>query len=373
MGQLRGVAFFRSKEDFESFIERAEEGPPNVEELDQLLFSFDDADEIGDMESKSYKRRGWEAGPGFVPHISLHTGDREDIFITDPTEADDVLRYLEVLAVCLEDVASRGFPPYPEWATELEVDGQKVALQVLERSVDQYEHDLEVLEDIEVAGPPTKILRIRVELDDIEPPIYRIIEVPDHLTMAALHDVIQRSMGWQNYHLWSFHYKGKDYTLPGEEELGAFEELDATTETLKEVLGSRAKNFTYVYDFGDDWRHSLRVEARTAPEDGVTYPRLVDGARACPPEDAGGVPGYEDILDELQAGVEACEDALDAGEVIAMEPWTPPSGLGALPQRLQRRATSLSWRMAAVEQRARERRDALQGELEEIGKRRGAG
>ncbi|MFU8806955.1 MAG: plasmid pRiA4b ORF-3 family protein, partial [Bradymonadaceae bacterium] len=301
MGQLRGFAFFRSEDDFEDFIERGEMGMPGMDELDQLLFILDDAEEVGEVGSTSYRRRGWEAGPGFFPHISLHATGRETPFITDATEADAALRHLEVLVPCIEDVVSRGFPPYPEWPAELTVDGETVNFDVLDRSVEQYEHDLENLSDLEATGPAKKILRIRVELDDVKPPIYRTFEVPDFLTMAGLHDVVQRTMGWENRHLWTFHYKGKDYTLPSDEHEGAFEEIDATTETIQDVLGSRAKNFTYIYDYADDWRHSLRVEARTAPEKDVTYPRLIDGARACPPEDVGGAPGYEHMLEELQS------------------------------------------------------------------------
>jgi hypothetical protein len=187
---------------------------------------------------------------------------------------------------------------------------QKVTIGLLERSIEQCKQDMEILEENGAAGPDQKILRLRVALDGIVPPIYRVIDVPDHLTMAGLHDVIQRSMGWEDRSLWSFHYKGKDYTILGEEEFGAFEEVDATITTIKEAIGARSKNFTYVYDYRDDWRHTLRVESRTAPEKGVFYPRLVDGARACPPEEAGGIEGYYQALEAL-AEPEVGEELLD--------------------------------------------------------------
>lgn len=82
---------------------------------------------------------------------------------------------------------------------------------------------------------------------------------------------------------------------------------------------------------------------------------------------------WDATLDVLEVGVQRAEAAIESGEVLIVDAWRPPEGLGPLPEALQERATSLSWRMAAVEQRARERRDVLQAELDEIGRRRGAG
>lgn len=311
MGQLRGFAFFHSLDEFDAFTEQAELGlTEELVEFDQFMVSFDAIEEFDPLARLSYERRGWEAGLGFIPWVSVHEPGREKVWIDEEAEADEILWHLEVLANCLEDIASRDYPPYPELAGETRVGEHKVTIGLLERSVEQFEADLEILNENGSAGPDEKILRIRVALDDIEPPIYRVVEVPDHLTMAGLHDVIQRSMGWENRNLWSFHYKGKDYTLLGDEELGAFEEVDATITTIKEAIGSRSKNFTYTYDYLDSWHHTLRVESRTAPEKGVSYPRVVEGARACPPEGAGGTDGYYEALEAL-AVAEPGDEILD--------------------------------------------------------------
>lgn len=82
---------------------------------------------------------------------------------------------------------------------------------------------------------------------------------------------------------------------------------------------------------------------------------------------------WRQALTELETGLEAFERALEAGEVPEVARWEPATDLGPLPAALAQRATSLSWRMTAAEQRARDRRDALQGELDDLGRRRGAG
>ncbi len=57
--------------------------------------------------------------------------------------------------------------------------------------------------------------------------------------------------------------------------------------------------FAYTYDFGDNWEHILEIEKSLPPEEGVRYPLCLAGARACPPEDVGGIPGSENFLQAL--------------------------------------------------------------------------
>jgi len=63
---------------------------------------------------------------------------------------------------------------------------------------------------------------------------------------------------------------------------------------------SAESGYTYVNDFGDDWRHTVKLEALIAAEAGVSYPRLISAERACPPEDVGGPWGYADCLDAIR-------------------------------------------------------------------------
>ena len=139
------------------------------------------------------------------------------------------------------------------------------------------------------------IFRLRIELLDIEPPIWRVVELPSKSTFAELHRVIQASMGWQNSHLHEFRLEDACYGVPEPGE----DTIDESSVQLQEVLEGKDWAILYLYDFGDDWAHDILVEDVLASEPGVSYPRLVDGGRACPPEDCGGVMGYSNLLTTL--------------------------------------------------------------------------
>jgi pRiA4b ORF-3-like protein len=147
------------------------------------------------------------------------------------------------------------------------------------------------------------VYQLKITLIDTQPPIWRRIQVQD-CTLDHLHDHIQKAMGWTNSHLHEFEI-GKQ--LYGEPELLAenFEDvahIDSTTTRLSDIIpeGCRRFRFFYEYDFGDSWRHEILFEKKIAAEAGQKYPRCVDGARACPPEDAGGTWGYAQLVKAIQ-------------------------------------------------------------------------
>jgi len=88
--------------------------------------------------------------------------------------------------------------------------------------------------------------------------------------------------------------------------------------TLAAALGAR-KSFIYLYDFGDGWEHRVTIEKALPADPAVKLPQCLDGANACPPEDVGGSPGYEDFLaairdpahEERDAMLEWCGGAFD--------------------------------------------------------------
>ncbi len=148
---------------------------------------------------------------------------------------------------------------------------------------------------------PAHIYQLKITLPYIEPPIWRRLEVPGTMTFGELHDVIQIAMGWENCHLWMF-YVGKTEVSPESEQFdfpGEPRAKPADSTALDDMLAGRCIKFRYVYDMGDDWLHEIKVEKIAASEPGVQYPRCTGGARACPPEDCGGFPGYLNLLETL--------------------------------------------------------------------------
>ena len=143
------------------------------------------------------------------------------------------------------------------------------------------------------AEPSASIYRLRITLADVEPPVWRVVEVAD-CSLGELHDVIQVAMGWQNSHMYQFVLNGKYY---GQATTGDLDVEDEDDIRLSQIFtGKKKPRLVYEYDFGDSWRHEIFLEKRLEPEPGFKYPRCVEGARACPPEDCGGPWGYADFL-----------------------------------------------------------------------------
>lgn len=137
-----------------------------------------------------------------------------------------------------------------------------------------------------------RIYQLKVELMGSEPPIWRRFEVPADIWLEQLHRVLQVVMGWTNSHLHAFEKDGKTYGTNLEEcEIGCVNErLTRVSEVLKTVGAS----LDYEYDFGDGWEHRITLEA--VRDDGSWTARVLEGRRACPPEDAGGIHRYGDLL-----------------------------------------------------------------------------
>lgn len=150
--------------------------------------------------------------------------------------------------------------------------------------------------------PPAlkRVYQLLVELDDIEPRVWRRLWVPDTLTMAKLDRIIQTAMGWTNSHLHAFEVDGKRYGIPDGEEVYDPPTLDERHHKLDAVLGETVSGFNYTYDFGDNWCHTVTVESRLLPDDSMnTWPVCLAGQNACPPEDVGGIGGYAAFLDAM--------------------------------------------------------------------------
>ncbi len=158
--------------------------------------------------------------------------------------------------------------------------------------------------------------RLKVTLEGVEPAIWRRVVVPSDFTLYDLHHVIQVAMGWEDCHLHEFTIKRQRYAVPSPEDFD--NPLDETEATLREVARPRSK-MRYLYDFGDDWSHVVVVEKILKDKDAgdPDLPICIDGARAGPPEDAGGAWGYEEKLQALKNPDD--EDSEEFSEVAEFE------------------------------------------------------
>ena len=129
------------------------------------------------------------------------------------------------------------------------------------------------------------VYQIKVTLKGSKPPIWRRIHVTSETTLAQLHRILQRVMGWEGYHLYQFVVGGLEYGDPSI--LEEMEGEDARRVTLATLVRGEQDTFLYEYDFGDGWDHELLVEKILPPEAGKRYPVCLAGKRACPPRIVG--------------------------------------------------------------------------------------
>ena len=146
------------------------------------------------------------------------------------------------------------------------------------------------------------IVCLKITLDHAKPAVLRRVEVPFDIRLDRLHLTIQAAMGWTNSHLyeiragdvgWSTPYPDADWNV------GEF--LDARKARLDAVLEDiGTRKLGYIYDFGDGWEHTIKIERLADPEPGVLYPRLIEVSGRCPPEDSGGPWGYAELLEAIK-------------------------------------------------------------------------
>ena len=144
------------------------------------------------------------------------------------------------------------------------------------------------------------IARLKITLDDTEPQVLRRIDVPLSMRLDRLHLTLQAAMGWTNSHLWEIRARDIGWG-PHQLDYGFGDgPLNAAKATLLDVLeDTGVKKLTYLYDFGDGWEHTIRIERiLDAAPDGA-YPQLIEAKGACPPEDIGGPWGYGEFLEVI--------------------------------------------------------------------------
>lgn len=137
-----------------------------------------------------------------------------------------------------------------------------------------------------------RVHRIKITVDGTRPQVWRRVEVPSVTRLNDLHMLIQVVMGWKDVHLHAFEFAGRRYSENEDFGFGP-PDLDEHEARVGDVLRRKNSTGAYIYDFGDDWFHTLTVEGIVDAEPHAVYPRLLDGHGGCPPEDCGGVPGFE--------------------------------------------------------------------------------
>jgi hypothetical protein len=147
------------------------------------------------------------------------------------------------------------------------------------------------------------VFRFKVSLMHVTPTIWRRLEVPATYTFFEFAVAILNAMGWAGSHLHGFHIAQKgtartiNIQIPHPENFGPFPEddRDELRECIADYFGSQIKQCVFCYDFGDSWDHTVLFESELPKEKGIVYPRCIDGKNACPPDDCGGIGGYEDL------------------------------------------------------------------------------
>jgi hypothetical protein len=151
-----------------------------------------------------------------------------------------------------------------------------------------------------MAKSTQKILQIKMILREIKPPIWRRVLVSDQITLWDLHEVIHAVFGWAGYHLHEFKIGNVIYGDPEDSELMDFIKEDESLYRLSDFNFNKGSQLTYLYDFGDNWKHTILVEKVLPYDKKARLPQFLEGKRAAPPEDVGGEFGYSQFLEVIK-------------------------------------------------------------------------
>jgi hypothetical protein len=141
--------------------------------------------------------------------------------------------------------------------------------------------------------PGQSTFQLRVQLQNIRPIIWRRLLVPGSVHLPKFADMLCAAMGWQNYHLHQFRVGKTLYGMHLEDH--AEGEIDEKGVSVLQAFRDE-RRFFFDYDFGDGWEHEVVIESVSTNPLGLKFAVCVDGQNACPPEDVGGIPGYEEFL-----------------------------------------------------------------------------
>lgn len=138
------------------------------------------------------------------------------------------------------------------------------------------------------------VYQLKVTLVDAKPPIWRRIIVPSDVSLGRFHMILQVIMGWTNSHLHQFISGSTMYGMV-DDDLIELDMKDENQYKLSDLLKEEKDTVRYEYDFGDSWMHKIILEKKLPYDESIKVPSCIKGKRACPPEDCGGVWGYDDL------------------------------------------------------------------------------
>lgn len=238
-----------------------------------FLVSFEPKSEVHTAYREQLAHGGWPRRLSVVPTFAAIGGGQEPSPL-DTQEAEDVTLAVEALVKFCQrhrkQIADEQFPIRDR--IEVSVAGKSVHFDVTVPGEDP-------------SAPPATVYRFKVSLT-YQKDVWRTIDVRSDQTLVDLHYAIQDAFGWDDDHLYAFYLSGKAW--------------DASTEYIRpegwnpgqrsarvrlDRLGLRPrKRFLYIFDFGDEWRHDVRVEKAGLSPDGGEYPRIVERHGEAPPQ-----------------------------------------------------------------------------------------
>ena len=151
------------------------------------------------------------------------------------------------------------------------------------------------------------VIRFKIQLEETD--VWREFEVKGYTSLEELHEIIQVIMGWKNIHL--YHFKiGNELVTEPNPEFPTPESIYNLETRLNKIFTKVGQSCEYIYDFGDNWVHNLevtRIYKYTLQDIGrdvmnggdKKFPFCLDGAKKCPPEDVGSIPGYQKFVEAM--------------------------------------------------------------------------
>lgn len=166
------------------------------------------------------------------------------------------------------------------------------------------------------------IYQLKATVQQSDPTIWRSFELRGDTSLEVLHYILQVIFDWTNSHLHTFRARGIEYSDP----MFLLEEAEEETNAmLAQIAPAVRSKFTYEYDFGDSWELGLVVVKRFPAEPDTRYPRLIDGERAAPPDDVGGIWFYNQLAEIMRqpGGLAAAAKQDKEAEWDVYQEWLP--------------------------------------------------